>query len=80
MVADAEKFAEEDTVTAERISSRNGLENYAFNLKNQVNDTDGLGGKLDDDDKETVRTVCSHLCEAPALTRFAASRSHQGDH
>ncbi|MCJ1430897.1 ATPase with role in protein import into the ER, partial [Xylographa pallens] len=54
MVADAEKFAEEDKATAERITARNGLENYAFNLKNQVNDDEGLGGKIDSDDKESL--------------------------
>ncbi len=54
MIQEAEKFAEEDKATAERITARNGLENYAFNLKNQVNDDDGLGGKIDEDDKETV--------------------------
>ena len=55
MVQEAEKFAEEDKVTAERIAARNGLENYAFSLKNQANDKEGLGGKIEDDDKETVR-------------------------
>ncbi|KAI1263210.1 heat shock protein 70 family [Xylariaceae sp. FL1019] len=54
MVAEAEKYAEEDKATRERIEARNGLENYAFNLKNQVNDEDGLGGKIDEDDKETI--------------------------
>ena len=54
MVAEAEKFAEEDKATAEKIQARNGLENYAFSLKNQVNDEEGLGGKIDEDDKETV--------------------------
>ena len=43
MVAEAEKFADEDKATRERIEARNGLENYAFSLKNQVNDEDGLG-------------------------------------
>jgi heat shock protein 5 len=54
MVAEAEKFAEEDKATREKIEARNGLENYAFSLKNQVNDEEGLGGKIDDDDKETI--------------------------
>jgi heat shock protein 5 len=57
MIADAEKFAEEDKATAERITARNGLENYAFNLKNQVNDEEGLGGKIDSDDKESVSSL-----------------------
>ena len=54
MVAEAEKYAEEDKATRERIEARNGLENYAFSLKNQVNDEDGLGSKIDEEDKETV--------------------------
>lgn len=54
MVADAEKYAEEDKATKERIESRNKLENYAYSLKNQVADEKGLGGKIDEDDKETL--------------------------
>ena len=54
MVAEAEKYAEEDKATREKIEARNGLENYAFSLKNQVNDKEGLGGKISDDDKETI--------------------------
>ncbi|EKG12768.1 Heat shock protein Hsp70 [Macrophomina phaseolina MS6] len=54
MVAEAEKYADEDKATRERIEARNSLENYAFSLKNQVNDEEGLGGKIDDDDKETI--------------------------
>ncbi|GAB7363376.1 hypothetical protein MBLNU230_g3655t2 [Neophaeotheca triangularis] len=54
MVEEAEKYAEEDKATRERIESRNGLENYAFSLKNQVNDDEGLGGKIEDEDKEAL--------------------------
>lgn len=54
MVEEAEKYAEEDKVTRERIEARNSLENYAYSLKNQVNDEDGLGGKIDADEKETL--------------------------
>jgi heat shock protein 5 len=54
MVEEAEKYAEEDKATRERIESRNKLENYAYSLKNQVNDQEGLGGKIEDDDKESL--------------------------
>jgi len=54
MVEEAEKFADEDKATKERIEARNGLENYAYSLKNQVNDEEGLGGKIDEEDKETL--------------------------
>jgi heat shock protein 5 len=54
MVEEAEKYADEDKATRERIESRNKLENYAYSLKNQVNDEEGLGGKIEEDDKETL--------------------------
>ncbi|EEP76311.1 heat shock protein 70 [Uncinocarpus reesii 1704] len=54
MVEEAAKFADEDKAMKAKIEARNGLENYAFSLKNQVNDKDGLGGKIDEDDKETI--------------------------
>jgi len=54
MVEEAEKYADEDKAVRERIEARNGLENYAYSLKNQVNDKDGLGGKIEEDDKETL--------------------------
>ena len=54
MVAEAEEFAEEDKANREKIEAINALENYAFNLKNQANDEEGLGGKIDEDDKEAL--------------------------
>lgn len=54
MVAEAEQYAEEDKITREKIEARNGLETYAFSLKNQVADEEGLGGKIDEDEKETI--------------------------
>ncbi|XP_062411225.1 endoplasmic reticulum chaperone BiP-like [Sardina pilchardus] len=54
MVNDAVQFADEDQKIKERIDARNELESYAYSLKNQVGDTEMLGGKLSDDDKETI--------------------------
>lgn len=74
MVADAEKYAEEDKATAERITSRNVLENYALNLKNQVRNAEVLGGKLDDDEKETVSIFDAY--QNISADTATASRSH----
>ncbi|TWU73092.1 ATPase with role in protein import into the ER [Metarhizium rileyi] len=63
MVAEAEKYAEEDKATRERIEARNGLENYAFSLKNQVNDAEGLGGKIDEEEKETILDAVKEATE-----------------
>eukprot|EP01065_Artemidia_motanka_P017635 TRINITY_DN2108_c0_g1_i1.p1 TRINITY_DN2108_c0_g1~~TRINITY_DN2108_c0_g1_i1.p1 ORF type:complete len:687 (+),score=319.13 TRINITY_DN2108_c0_g1_i1:102-2063(+) len=54
MVREAEEFEEEDRKTKERVEGRNSLESMAYSLKNQVNDEEKLGGKLDDDDKQAI--------------------------
>ncbi|XP_004226462.2 endoplasmic reticulum chaperone BiP [Ciona intestinalis] len=54
MVQDAEKFASEDQKLKEKVDAKNELESYAYSLKNQVGDKEKLGGKLSDEDKETV--------------------------
>ncbi|KAI8808955.1 heat shock protein 70 family [Cladochytrium replicatum] len=54
MVREAEEFAEEDRLVKEKIESKNQFENYVYTLKNQVNDENQLGGKLDEDDKKTL--------------------------
>ena len=63
MIAEAQEFAEEDKANAERITARNGLENYAFSLKNQAGDEEGLGGKIDEDDKETLLEAVKEATE-----------------
>ena len=54
MVNDAEKFADDDKKVKERVESRNELESYTYSLKNQIGDKEKLGGKLSEEDKETV--------------------------
>lgn len=54
MVADSEKFAEEDELIKKKIEARNGLENFIYSLKSQIGDSEGLGGKLDKADKITL--------------------------
>ncbi len=66
MVDEAEKFADEDREARERIEARNGLENYAFSLKNQLEDKKGLGGRVDDDDRETVSRQAGSTSECDA--------------
>jgi len=54
MLADAEKFAEEDKELAERVTAKNELEGLCYSLKKQADDKDGLGGKLSEDEKEKI--------------------------
>jgi len=57
MLEDAEKFAEQDREVQERVVARNELEQMCYTLKNQVEDKDGLGGKLGEEDKEKILEV-----------------------
>lgn len=61
MIAEAEKFADQDKEARERIEARNSFENYAFSLKSQVDDDSGLGGKIDEDERETVSQLRASL-------------------
>lgn len=54
MVAEAEEFADEDAAIKKKIEAVNGLQNFIFSMKSQVNDAEGLGGKLSADDKKTI--------------------------
>jgi heat shock protein 5 len=63
MVQEAEEFAEEDKRAKERVDARNNLETYAYNMKNQVEDSDKLGGSLDESDKQTVKEAVNEAIE-----------------
>jgi heat shock protein 5 len=63
MVKEAEEFAEEDKVMKETIDARNGLEGYAFSLKNSVNDKEKLGSKISEEDKETIEKAVKEVTD-----------------
>ncbi|KAK0741882.1 heat shock protein 70 family [Apiosordaria backusii] len=55
MLAEAEKFKEEDEAEAARVAAKNGLESYAYSLRNTLSDPK-VDEKLDASDKETLKT------------------------
>lgn len=55
MIADSEKYAEEDKAIKEKIDAKNQFENYVYQMKNSVEDKDKLAEKLSDEDKSTVK-------------------------
>ncbi|KAG5439643.1 hypothetical protein PCK2_000777, partial [Pneumocystis canis] len=75
MVKEAERFADEDRAQKEKIEARNGLESFAHSLKNQVNDQEGLGGKINDEDKQVILDAVKEALEwleKNAITATAA--------
>ena len=77
MVAEAEKYREDDRRQKERIDARNGFENYIYSVKSSVSaaasaasapdsekdGVSGMGGKLSDDDKATIEAACKQSSE-----------------
>ncbi|CAF0794610.1 unnamed protein product [Rotaria sordida] len=53
MVSDAEKYKKEDETQRERISAKNSLESYCFNMKTSIND-DKISSKISSDDKAKI--------------------------
>jgi len=53
MVSDAEKYKKEDEAQRDRISAKNSLESYCFNMKTSIND-DKISSKLSADDKSKI--------------------------
>ena len=53
MVGEAEKYKAEDERQRQRIEAKNGLENYAFSLRNSIRE-EKLAAKISSDDKATI--------------------------
>ena len=58
MVSDAEKFKNDDAKQKERISAKNGLESYCFNMKTTIED-ENLKSKLSEEDRTAIGSKCS---------------------
>merc|ERR1719397_495710 len=58
MIKSAKEFEEEDKRLRETVEARNQLEGTAFSLLSQIEDDEKLGGKLSEEDKETIKEAC----------------------
>merc|ERR1719436_2029174 len=61
MIKDAEAHADADAAAKERVDAKNESEGLAYSMKNQVKDEEKLGGKLSDEEKETVNEACDDV-------------------
>ena len=62
MVQEAEKFKGDDDAQRERITAKNGLESYAYNMKSTVED-EKLKDKISEDDKKTIIDKCNEVIQ-----------------
>merc|ERR1719436_1642354 len=61
MIASAKRFEAEDKRMRETVETRNQLESQALSLLSGIDDEEKLGGKLSEDDKETIREACEEV-------------------
>merc|ERR1712062_301804 len=57
-----EKFKEDDDKQKEKISAKNGLESYCFNIKSSVEDSN-IKDKLSESERKMVTDKCSEAIE-----------------
>jgi len=62
MLAEAEKYKEEDAAEASRIAAKNGLESYAYSLRNTINEQ-SASEKLEAGDRETLKKAVDETVE-----------------
>lgn len=60
MLADAERYRDEDERQREKIAARNNLEGYVFSVKQAL---DQAGDKLTEDEKKNVRSKCDETIQ-----------------
>jgi len=58
MVQDAEKYKAEDETQRDRVSSKNSLESYCFNMKQTMED-EKIKGSISEDDKKKILDKCN---------------------
>merc|ERR1711902_307568 len=62
MVDESEKFKDDDDKQKEKISAKNGLESYCFNIKSTVEDSN-IKDKLSESEKNMVAEKCNEAIE-----------------
>jgi heat shock 70kDa protein 1/2/6/8 len=60
MVAEAERFKQQDEQVRKKVEAKNGLESYTYNLKNTLND-DKLRDKITPEDRTTLEGKISEI-------------------
>ncbi|KOC67105.1 Heat shock 70 kDa protein cognate 4 [Habropoda laboriosa] len=60
MVNEAERYQAEDEIQKERITAKNNLESYCFNMKNTIED-EKVKGKIDEADRKRIADKCNEI-------------------
>ncbi|KAG7157924.1 Heat shock 70 kDa protein-like 3 [Homarus americanus] len=76
MVQDADKYKADDDKQRERISAKNGLESYCFNMKSTVED-DKFKDKVPDDDRKKIMDSCNEAIKWLDANQMAEKEEYE---
>ena len=62
----------------ESVEARNSLENYAYQIRNTINDEEKLGGKISEEDKETLEAAVKDVTDF--IITWEVVRMRRTDH
>jgi len=77
MVNEAEKYKAEDEAAVGRVTARNGMESYAYNLRNSMND-EKLASKFDPADKAKLETAVNEAISWLDASQEASKEEYEG--
>jgi len=77
MVEEAERYKAEDEAAAARITSKNALESYAYNLRNSMND-EKLADKFEPADKTKLETSVNETIAWLDASQEASKEEYEG--
>jgi heat shock protein 5 len=80
MVKEAEEAAEDDKKAKERVEARNSLENYAYSVRNTLNDKEKMAGKLEAEDQTTVENAVKETIEWLDLNQSAEKEEYDSQY
>lgn len=69
----AEKYKAEDEAARSKVEAKNGLENYAYNMRNTIRD-DKVASKLEGDDKEKIEKKVQEVIDWLEANQLAEVR------
>merc|ERR1711934_95287 len=74
MVREAEQFAEEDKLAAEKIAAKNGLESYCYSMKNTIN-VEKFKSAISEEEKKQIEDKTTRLPSGSRLPTMPRRRS-----
>ncbi|XP_074346442.1 heat shock 70 kDa protein-like [Apium graveolens] len=70
LVKEAGKYKADDEEVKKKVEAKNGLENYAYNMRNIVKD-EKIAGKLDAGDKEKIESTVNEVIDWLEINQLA---------